>query len=327
MTSNSENTTHAQRMSRRQMLRTGTIGAAAVAASAVVTARHAAAQSSSTTRELEGKTAFVTGGARGIGLASAEEFAKAGANIVLFDIATPNMPHVSYALPSQADLAAAQARIEALGAQCIAYRGDVRNLEDQRSAMSQAVDRFVSIDIVLAYAGVGHAGAIETITAGEISTLYEVNVGGYMKTTQAALPHLRAAGGGRIIYISSGLSRTGNGIFGSYGATKWAVNGFAKSAALAYRRENIMCNVVAPGLVRAPFADNEAVLRAILPNAENPTFDDVSAAIASGSTLGIGHHEVEDIAKAVMWFASDATKRMTGEVMDVSYGDAARSVG
>ncbi|MEO0720908.1 MAG: SDR family NAD(P)-dependent oxidoreductase [Pseudomonadota bacterium] len=327
MTSTPDNTTPAQKMSRRQMLRTGTIGAAAVAASSVMAAREAVAQSGATRGELDSKTAFVTGGARGIGLASAEEFAKAGANVVLFDIASTRMPHVSYALPSQADLAAAQARIEALGAQCMTYQGDVRNLEDQQAAMRQAVDRFGSLDIVLANAGVGHAGAIEDVTAGEISTLYEVNVGGYMKTTQAALPHLRAAGGGRIIYISSGLSRTGNGIFGSYGATKWAVNGFAKSAALAYGRENIMCNVVAPGLVRTPFADNEAVLRAVLPNAENPTFDDVSAAIASGSTLGIGHHEVEDIAKAVMWFASDATKRMTGEVMDVSYGDAARNVG
>ncbi|WP_300039296.1 SDR family NAD(P)-dependent oxidoreductase [uncultured Roseobacter sp.] len=326
MTSNSENTTHAQKLSRRQILRTGTIGAAAVAASTVMNIRHAAAKSGSVKMELEGKTAFVTGGARGIGLASAEEFAKAGANVVLFDIASARMPHVSYALPSPADLAAAQARIEALGAQCMTYQGDVRNLEDQQAAMSEAADRFGSIDIVLANAGVGHAGAIEDVTAGEISTLYEVNIGGYMKTTQAVLPHLRAAGGGRIIYISSGLSRTGNGIFGSYGATKWAVNGFAKSAALAYGRENIMCNVVAPGLVRTPFADNEAVLRAVLPTAENPTFDDVSAAIASRSTLGIGHHEVEDIAKAVMWFASDATKRMTGEVMDVSYGDAARSV-
>ncbi len=327
MTSTPDNTTPAQKMSRRQMLRTGTIGAAAVAASSVMAARQATAQSGATRGELDGKTAFVTGGARGIGLASAEEFAKAGANVVLFDIASTRMPHVSYALPSQADLAAAQARIEALGAQCMTYQGDVRNLENQQAAMRQAVDRFGSLDIVLANAGVGHAGAIEEVTAGEISTLYEVNVGGYMKTTQAALPHLRAAGGGRIIYISSGLSRTGNGIFGSYGATKWAVNGFAKSAALAYGRENIMCNVVAPGLVRTPFADNEAVLRAVLPTAENPTFDDVSAAIASGNTLGIGHHEVEDIAKAVMWFASDATKRMTGEVMDVSYGDAARSVG
>ncbi|MEL6642472.1 MAG: SDR family NAD(P)-dependent oxidoreductase [Pseudomonadota bacterium] len=313
-------------MSRRAALTSGVFGAAAAAATGMVTTRAAMAQDAPQ-GELSGKTAFVTGGARGIGLASAEEFAKAGANIVLFDIASSSMPHVSYALPSASDLAEAQARIEALGVQCLTYQGDVRNLEEQQAAMQQSVDRFGSLDIVLANAGVGHAGAFDSVTAGEISTLYEVNVGGYIKTTQAAVPHLRAAGGGRIIYISSGLSRTGNGIFGVYGATKWAVNGIAKSAAMAYGRENILCNVVAPGLVRTPFADNEAVLSAILPDAANPTFDDVSAAIASGSTLGIGHHEVEDIAKAVMFFAGDASSRMTGEVMDVSYGDAARHIG
>lgn len=316
--------TDLQNPSRRSLIR----GLAAAGAGAAALAGAASAQTAQTASagELSGKTAFVTGGARGIGLASAEEMAKAGANIVLFDIATPSLPPVAYTLPSQADLAAAQARIEALGAQCMTYRGDVRSLADQQAAMQQAVDRFGSLDIVLANAGVGHAGRIEDVTAEEISILYETNVGGYMKTTQAAVPHLRNAGGSRIIYISSGLARTGNDIFGSYGATKWAVNGFAKSAALAYGRDGILCNVVAPGLVRTPFADNEAVLRAILPDAENPTFDDVSAVIASGSTLGIGHHEVEDIAKAVMFFLGDATRQMTGEVMDVSYGDAARSV-
>lgn len=313
-------------MSRRAALTSGMFGAAAAAATGMVTARAAMAQDAPQ-GELSGKTAFITGGARGIGLASAEEFAKAGANIVLFDIASGTLPHVSYALPSASDLAAAQAQIEALGVQCMTYQGDVRNLEDQQAAMQQAVDRFGSLDIVLANAGVGHAGAFDGVTAGEISTLYEVNVGGYIKTTQAAVPHLRAAGGGRIIYISSGLSRTGNGVFGVYGATKWAVNGIAKSAAMAYGRENILCNVVAPGLVRTPFADNAAVLGVILPAAANPTFDDVSAVIASGSTLGVGHHEPEEIAKAVMFFVGEGSARMTGEVMDVSYGDAARSVG
>ncbi|MDX8350858.1 SDR family NAD(P)-dependent oxidoreductase [Cognatiyoonia sp. IB215182] len=311
-------------MSRRAALTSGMFGAAA-AATGMVTARAAMAQEAPQ-GELSGKTAFITGGARGIGLASAEEFAKAGANIMLFDIASGSMPNVSYALPTASDLAAAQARIEGLGVQCMTYQVDVRNLEDQQAAMQQAVDRFGSLDIVLANAGVGHAGAFDSVTAGEISTLYEVNVGGYIKTTQAAVPHLRAAGGGRIVYISSGLSRTGNGVFGVYGATKWAVNGIAKSAAMAYGRDNIMCNVVAPGLVRTPFADNEAVLGVILPDASNPTFDDVSAAIASGSTLGIGHHEVEDIAKAVMFFVGEASRQMTGEVMDVSYGDAARNL-
>lgn len=312
-------------MSRRAALTSGMFGAAAAAAAGVMTAGSAMAQDAPK-GELSGKTAFITGGARGIGLASAEEFAKAGANIVLFDIASGTMPHVSYALPDASDLAAAQARIEALGVQCLTYQGDVRNLQDLEVAMQQAVDRFGSLDIILANAGVGHAGAFDDVTAGEISTLYEVNVGGYIKTTQAAVPHLRAAGGGRIVYISSGLSRTGNGVFGVYGATKWAVNGIAKSAAMAYGRDNILCNVVAPGLVRTPFADNQAVLGVILPDAANPTFDDVSEVIASGSTLGVGHHEPEEIAKAVMFFVGAGSARMTGEVMDVSYGDAARNL-
>lgn len=313
--------TDLQNPSRRSLI--GGLAAAGAGAAALAGSVHA---QTAPKGELAGKTAFITGGARGIGLATAEEMAKAGADIVLFDIATPSLPPVAYALSSPADLAAAQGRIEALGGQCMTYRGDVRSLADQQAAMSQAVDRFGSLDIVVANAGVGHAGPIESVTADEISILYETNVGGYMKTTQAAVPHLRNAGGGRIIYISSGLSRTGNGIFGSYGATKWAVNGFAKTAALAYGRDGILCNVVAPGLVRTPFADNAAVIRAILPDAASPTFDDVSAAIASGSTLGIGHHEVEDIAKAVMFFTGDATRHMTGEVMDVSYGDAARGI-
>ncbi|MEM7489520.1 MAG: SDR family NAD(P)-dependent oxidoreductase [Pseudomonadota bacterium] len=309
-------------MGRRRALG-GTLGAAAAAFAGVSAARAQTAPAG----ELSGKTAFITGGARGIGLASAEAMAKAGANIVLFDIATPSLPHVSYPLPSEADLAAAQARIEALGAQCMTYRGDVRSLEDQQDAMQQAVDRFGSLDIVLANAGVGHAGAIADATAGEISTLYEVNVGGYMKTTQAAVPHLRAAGGGRIIYISSGLARTGNDIFGVYGSTKWAVNGFAKSAAIAYGRDNIMCNVVAPGLVRTPFADNASVLGTMMPNAETPTFDAVSDMIAQGTPIGVGHLEPEEVAESVMFFTSAATRNMTGEVLDVSYGSAATSIG
>lgn len=134
MTSTPNTTASTEKKSRREMLRAGTIGAASLAASSVMTARQSMAQSERTDRGLEGKTAFVTGGARGIGLASAEEFAKAGANIVLFDIASTSMPHVKYALSSQADLAAAQAQIEALGVQCITYKGDVRNLEDQQAA-------------------------------------------------------------------------------------------------------------------------------------------------------------------------------------------------
>ena len=315
----------------RRLVLGGTLGAAAAA---MIGARAANAQTApagelqtAPAGELSGKTAFVTGGARGIGLASAEEMARAGANIVLFDIATPDLPNVQYPLSSEADLAAAQARIEALGADCMTYRGDVRSLADQQEAMAQAVDRFGSLDIVLANAGVSQVGRIEDFSAEDISTVFEINVAGVVKTTQAAVPHMRGNRGGRLIYVSSGLGRVGNDLFPVYTPTKWAVIGFAKSAAISYGRDNIMCNVVAPGLVRTPLADNDVVLRAMMPDAENPTFDAVSEFLEPFNPIPVGHLEVEDVAKAVMFFAGDATRLMTAEVLDVSYGSAARNIG
>ena len=327
MKSNPEKTAPATQISRRQMLRTGTIGAAAAATATLVSTGQSMAQTGAVTGELEGKTAFVTGGARGIGLAAADELARAGANIVLFDIATRDVPNVQYPLASAEDLAAAKAQIEAQGARCITVQGDVRDLAAQQSAMAQAVEVFGGLDIVLANAGVSQVGRIEDFSAEEITAQYEINVAGMVKTTQAAVPHLRARGGGRLIYVSSGLGRVGNDLFPVYTSTKWAVIGFAKSAALSYGRDNIMCNVVAPGLVRTPLADNPVILGRMLPNDPNPTFDAVSARLEPGNTIAVGHHEVEDIAKAVMFFAGDATRHMTAEVLDVSYGSAARNIG
>lgn len=327
MTSTTDKNAPTENMSRRHMLRTGTIGAAAAAATTLMTARQSLAGSGSMTDELDGKTAFITGGARGIGLASAKEMARAGANIVLFDIATRDVPNVQYPLATADDLFDAKAAVEAHGVRCLIVQGDVRSLEAQQSAMAQAAEAFGGLDIVLANAGVSQAGRIEDFSAADISAQYEINVGGVVKTTQAAVPHLRARGGGRLIYISSGLGRVGNDLFPVYTSTKWAVIGFAKSAALSYGRDNIMCNVVAPGLVRTPLADNPVILGKMLPHDPNPTFDAVSALLEPGNPIPVGHHEVEDIAKAVMFFAGDATRHMTAEVLDVSYGSAARNIG
>ncbi|MEL6198014.1 MAG: SDR family NAD(P)-dependent oxidoreductase, partial [Pseudomonadota bacterium] len=248
-------------------------------------------------------------------------------DIALFDIATPRVEHVQYPLASDGDLAAAKARIEALGARCLIFKGDVRDGAAQERAMAETVATLGSLDIVVANAGVSQAGRIEEFSAEEISTVFEINVAGVVKTTQAAVPHMRAKGGGRIIYISSGLGRVGNDLFPVYTPTKWAVIGFAKSAALSYGRDNIMCNVVAPGLVRTPLADNPVILGKMLPNDPNPTFDAVSALLEPGNPIAVGHHEVEDVAQAVKFFASSATARMTAEVLDVSYGSSARNIG
>ena len=315
-------------LDRRRVLAAG-LGAAAVVAPTILGVGAAAAQSPGNTsgrKELSGKTAFITGGARGIGLACGEALAAQGANIALFDIAEANIPNVQYPLASEHDLREAKSRIEALGVQCLTFKGDVRNLEAQKLAMKNTVDKFGSLDIVVANAGVSQAGTIEEFSDDDISTVFEINVGGVIKTTQAAAPFMQQQNGGRIIFISSALGRMGNELFPIYTPTKWAVIGFAKSAALTYGKSNILCNVVAPGLVDTPLADNPTVLSKLMPGVDNPTFGAVAEAGLASSPLNVAHLEVEDVAHAVAFFAGEKTSKVSGEVFDVSYGSLSRSI-
>jgi NAD(P)-dependent dehydrogenase (short-subunit alcohol dehydrogenase family) len=315
-------------ITRREAIKTVILGAATLAASSVLGAGTVFAQESgsgSAKKELAGRTAFITGGARGIGLATAEEMARAGANIVLYDIASGQIPNVGYPMSTENDLKSAEAKIEALGVKCLAVKGDVRNRGALESAMKQAVKNFGSLDIVVANAGVTQAGDIEEFSDQEISVIFDINVAGVVKTTQAAAPIMKKQKSGRIIYISSGLGRMGNDLFPIYTSSKWAVIGFAKSAALAYARYNIMCNTVCPGLVNTKLFDNEYTLKKMSPN--NPNIKAVWEMLKDGNPIPMGYYEPIDIARAVMLFAGDATARVTGEVFDISFGVNARSIG
>ncbi|MEO1038424.1 MAG: SDR family NAD(P)-dependent oxidoreductase [Pseudomonadota bacterium] len=316
-------------MGRRAILTGGAIAAAIAAPVALGMGGAAAAQTAENgeaSGEFAGKTVFITGGARGIGLATAEAFARGGADIALFDVATRNLSHVQYPLSSEQDLTNAKSTIEALGARCMIFRGDVRSYTSQLNAMQQVVDTVGSLDILVVNAGVSQVGAMEDFSADEISTVYEINVAGAIKTTQAAVQFMKPQNSGRIIYISSALGRMGNELFPVYTSTKWALIGVAKSAALSYGRSNILCNVVAPGLANTPLADNEFILSRMMPGAENPTFQALSEMLAPGNPIPVGHVEPEDVADVVKFFASEGASKITGEVFDVSYGSLARSI-
>jgi NAD(P)-dependent dehydrogenase (short-subunit alcohol dehydrogenase family) len=320
--------------SRRQMLTATTLGVASMAASSLLGKSPADSQTAAKpnrdqalkNQELEGKTAFITGGARGIGLATAEELAKAGVNIVLYDVASRTLPHVQYPIATERDLEQAKAQIEGFGVRCLTFKGDVRDRDAQVRAMGQAVKAFGSLDIAVANAGISQVGAIEEFSSEEISTVFEINVAGVIKTTQAAVQFMKPQGSGRIIFISSALGRMGNDLFPVYTSTKWAVIGFAKSAALSYGKFNILCNTISPGLANTPLADNDFILRKMLPDKPNPTFEMLSEMLKPGNPIPVGHVEPVDVAKAVLFFSGSATSKVTGEVFDVSYGSLAKSI-
>jgi NAD(P)-dependent dehydrogenase (short-subunit alcohol dehydrogenase family) len=317
----SENTT------RREALKKVILGAGALAAASTFGAENLLSQEKKAkpiSKELSGKTAFITGGARGIGLAIGEEMAKAGANVVIYDIATENLPNVGYNLSTGNDLQTAKSKIEALGVKCLAIKGDVRNRKTLESAMNQAVSNFGSLDFVVANAGVSQAGAIEDFSDQDISVVFDINVGGVIKTTQAAAPIMKKQKSGRIIYISSALGRMGNELFPVYTSSKWAVIGFAKSAALSYAKDNIMCNVVCPALVNTKLADNPYILNKMSP--DSPKMETIGEMLKGGNPIARGFYEPIEIAKAVMIFAGEATAQVTGEVFDISFGVTARNI-
>ncbi|NEO87558.1 MAG: SDR family NAD(P)-dependent oxidoreductase [Spirulina sp. SIO3F2] len=315
---------------RRKLLSTGVLGVAT--ATAVALGAPAAAQNSTAeaisqpspepTGEFTGQCAFITGGARGIGYACAEELAKAGANIVLYDIAG-NIDTVNYPLATEQDLATAKLNIEALGVKCIAIKGDVRDRTKLEESVARTVREFGRLDILVVNAGVTQVGVLDEFPDEEIQTVIDINLTGAVKTTQAALPIMRRQNAGRIVMISSILGRLGNENFSVYASTKWGLIGFAKSTALAMAKHNVTCNAVCPGWVRTKLADNDYMLNAVSP--ENPNFDAVEAAAeASYHPLPMGAYEPVDVARVVKMFCGQATAMITGEVFDIAQGQNAR---
>lgn len=266
------------------------------------------------------KSAFITGGARGIGLASAIELAKKGVNITLFDIAE-QIDGVNYALATKCDLASAKKTIETLGVKCLTIKGDVRNSKSLKSAVSQAVKTFGSLDFLVVNAGVTQVGLIDYFPDNEVQVVNDINVVGSIRTVQAVLPQMRKQKFGRIVFVSSQLGRMGNNYFPVYASTKWAVIGLTKSIASLVATENITSNVICPGLVDTKLVDNDYFLKGMSP--QNPTMDALNEMMKQWSPMKTGALKAESIGTMISRFFDEEMSLITGEVLDVSAGASA----
>lgn len=305
--------------SRRDMLKLGALGAAGIAAP--VMAATGASASEGDAKPLKGKVALVTGAARGIGRAIALAYAKAGAGVALLDIAEPDAFEgvVSFKLSSNKDLADALKAVKAEGAKAISIKADVRDHEAMANAVKVTLKAFGGLDIVVANAGISAGGNIGDLTPERWQAVSDVNITGVYNTIQAAVPHLLAQKSGRVITIASVLGRQGAQNNSNYAASKWAVIGMTKSIALDLGKSNITVNAIAPTGVRTGFWANAL-------NAEGGP-ERVDGYLKQRHALDIGILEPEDIADAALFLASEEAKRISGTVVDVSGGSAARYTG
>ncbi|MEM6464765.1 MAG: SDR family NAD(P)-dependent oxidoreductase [Pseudomonadota bacterium] len=296
--------------------RRGILTAAAATVGAAALTGTASAQEAP--GEFAGKTAFITGAARGIGRACAETLAAGGANIVLFDIAD-QIPEVPYPLATPEDMSETKSAIEAMGVGCLSITGDVRDFDAQKSAIDQAIAEFGSLDYAIANAGITQVGFIESFDEDELSLVIDINLKGVIKTLQAATPVMRGQNSGRIVVMSSVTGRAGSANFPIYSATKWAVVGLAKSTALALGRSNVTCNAVCPTLVNTKLLDNEYVLSQIVPG-QPLTFEQFNEGAKTRHILPVGLYEPSRVGDTVRFLCSDAAALISGDVFDIGAG-------
>jgi 3-oxoacyl-[acyl-carrier protein] reductase len=233
---------------------------------------------------LEGRTALVTGGSRGIGRAIAAELANAGATVV-----------IGY----RAGADEAEELAGEIG--CRAVQADVSDAEDAKRLVEEAGE----IDILVNNAGVTRDGLLARMSDEDWNTVLDTNLGGTFNTCRAASRGMMKRRGGSIVNISSVVGVHGNPGQTNYAASKAGIIGFTKSLARELGSRNVRANVVAPGYVSTRLTNElpEELQQVMLANTPLGRFGDP-----------------EDIAGAVRFLASDAAAFVTGEVLLVDGG-------
>ena len=245
-----------------------------------------------TTISLAGKTAIITGGAGGIGLAIAEQMASAGAKVALVD------------LKGDAVQAAAKS-LEAKGYAALPVVADVSDGPSVRAAVEAVVAAWGRVDILVNNAGICPLTAPEAITEAEWDRVLAVNLKGTFLFSQAVMPVMRRQHSGKIINMTSSAAQTGGLIAGlHYSASKAGIIGLTRSLALLLAPE-IQVNAVSPGMIDTPMTDGWS----------DATKDN---ALKKMPLHRMG--EPSDVAWAVLYLASEASDFVVGHTLAVSGG-------
>src|ERR1700729_4213924 len=203
-----------------------------------------------------GKVAFITGAARSQGRSHAIRLAQEGADIIAVDIAGPVDSVTAYPMATEADLTETVKQVEALDRRIVARKADVRDPGALKAALDDGVAQLGQLDIVGANAGIFSFGTLEELDDRTWQDMIDVNLTGVWHAAKAAIPHLRAAGGGAIILTSSSLGLEGMPNVGHYVSAKHGVVGLMRTLALELAPDLIRVNSVHPTTVNTDMIQN-----------------------------------------------------------------------
>lgn len=240
---------------------------------------------------LEGKTAIVTGGTRGIGYAIVSRFLEAGAKVALFGSRQETV-----------DQALAKIKEEKLNATVMGLHPALDNFEEINEAIQTVNETFGQIDILVNNAGISARESVYEYDPEDFENIMALNVNAVFHCAKAATAIMKQQGGGSIINMSSMVSIYGQPAGCGYPASKFAVNGLTKSLARELGKDGIRVNAVAPGVTRTDMV-------AALP-------EEMVQKISSTIPLGrVG--EPEEVANVVLFLASEFASYVTGAIVSV----------
>ena len=250
---------------------------------------------------LEGKVALVTGASRGIGRATARRFAAEGARVCLADLSVDGA-------------SAAAAEFVDEGMDALAVQLDVTRSTEVEAAVGKVVERYGRLDILVNNAGVTRDDLIYKMSGEDWSTVLNVHLNGAFLCSQAAQKYMVQNRYGRIVNVSS-TSALGNRGQANYSAAKAGLQGFTKTLALELGRYGVTVNSVAPGFIQTEMT------RA---TAERMGVDWEEFVVSRAKEIPVGRGgKPEDVASAILYFASEEASFVSGQVLYVAGGPRA----
>lgn len=255
---------------------------------------------------LDGKVALVTGGGRGIGKGIVEVLSREGARVAVADLNFGNAARTA-------------TEVEEQGRRAIAIELDVANAIQAGAAVAQAIDVFGQLDILVNNAGVLGEHGSRDITLDDWQLVLDVNLKSIWIMSRAVIPHYRERGGGKIVNIASIAGRHGGQLHPHYSASKAGVINLTQSLAMELGPRNINVNAVCPGLVRTDMMTNLEGMVADMRHQERGGEGFVPGFIATSCPLR-REQTPEDIGMAVAFFASEDSRNITGQSLNVDGG-------
>lgn len=242
---------------------------------------------------LKGKTAIITGGARGIGRSIADKFASNGANLVIVDVNEEIAQQSADEIASQ------------FGIKTLAVKADVSSVEDVDAMTKKVLDNMGGIDILVNNAGITRDNLMLRMKEEDWDLVININLKGVFLCTKSVIRYMAKARKGSVINIASIVGQMGNPGQANYTASKGGVIALTKTTAKEFAGKGVRSNAIAPGFINTEMTK---VLK-----------EDVKEKMLQEIPLGY-MGEPEDIANAALFLASDMSSYITGHVLSVNGG-------